>query len=174
MWIGTVEPRKNLPALVAAMDRIPGGGGIPLVLIGPTGWEADACRITEPLGDRVVLVGPVSEAERDAWLEAAAVLCLPSLHEGFGLPVLEAMAAGTPVVTSSGTATEEVASGAALVADPTDPGAIGEALGAVLSDGVLADRLVAAGLERAATFTWEATAEATVLVYREAMARWGG
>ncbi|MEC9000285.1 MAG: glycosyltransferase family 1 protein [Actinomycetota bacterium] len=174
LWIGTVEPRKNLPGLVAAMDRIPGGGSIPLVLIGPTGWEADACRITAPLGDRAVLVGPVPEPERDAWLEAASVLCLPSLQEGFGLPVLEAMAAGTPVVTSSGTATEEVAAGAALVADPTDAGAVGEALGAVLSDGVLADRLAAAGLERAAAFTWKATAEATVLVYREAVARWGG
>lgn len=178
LWVGTVEPRKNLPGLVAAMDRIPGdggrGGAVPLVLVGPAGWEADARRITGPMGDRAVLVGSVSEAERDAWLEAATVLCLPSLHEGFGLPVLEAMAAGTPVVTSSGTATEEVAGGAALVADPADPGAIGEALGAVLADEGLAGRLTAAGLDRAASLTWEATAEATVAVYREAVARWGG
>ena len=174
LWVGTVEPRKNLPGLVAAMDRIPDGGSVPLVLVGPAGWEADARRIAEPLGDRAILVGSVSEAERDAWLEAATVLCLPSLHEGFGLPVLEAMAAGTPVVTSSGTATEEVAGGAALVADPAAPGSIGEALGAVLANEDLASRLAETGLERAATFTWEATAEATVAVYHEAMARWGG
>jgi len=174
LWVGTVEPRKNLPGLVEAMDRIPGGGAVPLVLVGPGGWEADARRIAGPLGDRAVLVGSVSEAERDAWLEAATVLCLPSLHEGFGLPVLEAMAVGTPVVTSAGTATEEVAGGAALVADPTDPGAIGEALGAVLADDGLADRLTAAGLDRAARFTWAATAEAKVAVYREAVTRWDG
>ncbi len=174
LWVGTVEPRKNLPGLVAAMDRIPGGAAVALVLVGPAGWEADVRRITEPLDDRAVLVGPVSEAVRDAWLEEASVLCLPSLHEGFGLPVLEAMAAGTPVVTSAGTATEEVAGGAALLADPTDPGAIGEALGAVLADADLAGRLAAAGFERVAGFTWSATADATVAVYREAVARWGG
>ena len=106
-------------------------------------------------------------------MAAATVFCLPSLSEGFGLPLLEAMSAGTPVVTSAGTATEEVVGAAGLVVDPTDPGAIGEALGTVLSDRRLTDRLVAAGHERASSFTWEATAAATVSVYREAMARWG-
>jgi len=174
LWLGTIEPRKNLPGLVAAMDRIPGGGDVSLVLVGPAGWEADARRIVGPLGDRAVLLGAVSEPVRDAWLAAADVVCLPSLHEGFGLPVLEAMAAGTPVVTSSGTATEEVAGGAALVADPSDPGAIGEALGAVLADGEMARRLADDGRRRAADFTWEATAEGTVVAYREAVARGAG
>ena len=173
LWVGTVEPRKNLQALVSAMTMVSTLGEVPLVLVGPSGWGIDIRRITDPLGSRAVIVGPVSDSEREAWMAAATVFCLPSLSEGFGLPLLEAMSAGTPVVTSAGTATEEVVGAAGLVVDPTDTGAIGEALGTVLSDRRLTDRLVAAGHERASSFTWEATAAATVSVYREAMARWG-
>ena len=173
LWVGTVEPRKNLRALVSAMEMVSALGEVPLVLVGPTGWATDIRRITAPLGKRAVVLGSVPDSEREAWMAAATVFCLPSLHEGFGLPVLEAMAAGTPVVTSAGTATEEVVGEAGLVVDPTDSGAIGEAIGTVLSDRYLADRLAAIGRERALAFTWESTASATVSAYRDAMARWG-
>jgi glycosyltransferase involved in cell wall biosynthesis len=117
----------------------------------------------------VVVVGLVSEAEKRTWFEAADVFCLPSLHEGFGLPVLEAMAHGTPVVTSSGTATEEVVGNGGLTVDPTDGGAIAEALATVLGDASLAERLGEAGRARAADYSWSRTADGLVATYREAV-----
>ena len=168
LWVGTVEPRKNLLALAQAMQRIP---GVPLVVVGPTGWRSDPGAILGPLGDRAHFVGPVGEAEKQAWYAAADVFCYPSLLEGFGLPVAEAMARGTPVVTASGTATEEVAAGAALIVDPADPAAIAEALTSVLADPSLSARLVEAGHRRAAELTWQAAARATADVYREVLGR---
>ena len=168
LWVGTLEPRKNLPALAQAMQRIP---GVPLVVVGPTGWRADPEAILGPLGDRAHLVGPVDEADKQAWYAAADVFCYPSLLEGFGLPVAEAMARGTPVVTASGTATEEVAAGAALVVDPTDPVALADAIASVLADQDLSARLAEAGRRRAAELTWPAAARATADVYREVLGR---
>ena len=168
LWVGTLEPRKNLPALAQAMQRIP---GVPLVVVGPTGWRVDPEAILGPLGDRGHLVGPVDEADKQAWYAAADVFCYPSLLEGFGLPVAEAMARGTPVVTASGTATEEVAAGAALVVDPTDPVALADAIASVLADQDLSARLAEAGRRRAAELTWPAAARATADVYREVLGR---
>lgn len=168
LWVGTLEPRKNLPTLVQAMRRIP---DVPLVVVGPTGWRVDPEAILGPLGDRAHLVGPVGEAEKQAWYEAANVFCYPSLLEGFGLPVVEAMARGTPVITAAGTATEEVAADAALVVDPTDPAVIAEALTAVLTDQGLSARLAEAGRRRAAELTWPAAARATSDIYREVLGR---
>jgi glycosyltransferase involved in cell wall biosynthesis len=97
------------------------------------------------------------------------VVCYPSLWEGYGLPVAEAMGAGAPVVTSAGTATEElVAGGAGLAVDPLDVDAIAGAIASVLDDDALAARLRSAGRERAAARTWQATAEATIAAYDEA------
>ena len=168
LWVGTAEPRKNLATLVDAMVRIP---DVPLVLVGPRGWNEDAARVTAPLGDRARIIGRVDEAAKHAWYAAADVFCLPSLLEGFGLPVLEAMGHGTPVVTSAGTATAEVVGDAGLVIDPTDADALAGALAGVLADPDLAERLGGAGRRRAADMTWEAAAEATVAVYREVLGR---
>ena len=168
LWVGTVEPRKNLPALAEAMQRIP---DVPLVVVGPTGWRADREAVLAQLGDRVHLVGPVGETDKQAWYAAADVFCYPSLLEGFGLPVAEAMARGTPVVTAAGTATEEVAAGAALVVDPTDPAALAEAIASLLADQGLSARLAEAGRRRAAELTWPAAARATAEVYREVLGR---
>jgi glycosyltransferase involved in cell wall biosynthesis len=168
LWVGTVEPRKNLPALAEAMQLIP---DVPLVVVGPTGWRADREAVLAQLGDRVHLVGPVGETDKQAWYAAADVFCYPSLLEGFGLPVAEAMARGTPVVTAAGTATEEVAAGAALVVDPTDPAALAEAIASLLADQRLSARLVEAGRRRAAELTWPAAARATAEVYREVLGR---
>ena len=166
LWVGTLEPRKNLDRLVAAMSAAP-LSEVPLVLVGPDGWRTDVARTVAPLGERAVVVGSVSEVEKRAWYEAADVFCLPSLHEGFGLPVLEAMAHGVPVVTSAGTATEEVVGDAGLAVDPTDEWAIAAALCAVLDDGKLAARLVDAGRVRAASRRWSDTADGLLAVYRE-------
>ena len=117
------------------------------------------------------MAGPVDEATKHAWFDAADVFCLPSLLEGFGLPVLEAMGHGTPVVTSADTATAEVAGDAGLAVDPTDVDAVADGLRRVLNDPALAARLAQAGRDRAATLTWAATAEATVGVYREVLGR---
>ncbi len=168
LWVGTLEPRKNLPALVEAMQRIP---DVPLVVVGPTGWGADPEVILGRLGDQAHFVGPVGEVDKQAWYAAADVFCYPSLLEGFGLPVAEAMAQGTPVVTAAGTATEEVAAGAALVVDPADPVALADAVTSVLADQGLSARLAEAGRRRAAELTWPAAARATVDVYREVLGR---
>ena len=168
LWVGTLEPRKNLPTLVQAMHRLP---GVPLVVVGPTGWRSDPDAILGSLGDRAHYVGPVSEADKQAWYAAADVFCYPSLLEGFGLPVAEAMARGTPVVTASGTATEEVAAGAALVVNPADPVALAEAIASVLADQGLSARLAEAGRRRAAELSWPAAARATADVYREVLGR---
>ena len=168
LWVGTVEPRKNLPVLARAVAAV---DGLTLVVVGPAGWGEDLSTALAPLGDRAVVAGPVDEATKHAWFDAADVFCLPSLLEGFGLPVLEAMGHGTPVVTSADTATAEVAGDAGLTVDPTDVDAVADGLRRVLNDPALAARLAQAGRDRAATLTWAATAEATVGVYREVLGR---
>ena len=109
--------------------------------------------------------------DKQAWYAAADVFCYPSLLEGFGLPVAEAMAQGTPVVTATGTATEEVAAGAALVVDPADPAALAEAIASLLADKGLSARLSEAGRRRAAELSWPAAAQATAAAYREVLGR---
>jgi len=158
LFVGTLEPRKNLARLVAAVAQLPTDHV--LAVAGLDGW-GDA---SPPAGDRVRLLGFVTDAERDALYAGADAFVYPSLREGFGLPVAEAMAHGTPVVTSRGTSTEEVAGGAAVLVDPYDVEAIAEGIAVAL---VQRDRLVAAGRQRAAELTWERTAEATLAAYRE-------
>jgi glycosyltransferase involved in cell wall biosynthesis len=170
MWNGTVEPRKNLPTVIAAFRRVTDGrppADLQLLLVGPDGWNEDVGRHLSGLDDQVVRL-PLQTASDLAALHAgAAVFCYPSLREGFGLPVLEAMAQGTPVVTSAGTATEEVAGDAALVVDPADADAVAGAVASILDDAELAGRLSIAGRARAASYTWARTASATLAAYRE-------
>lgn len=170
--VGTVEPRKNLPALLSAFAQLaPDEPDLHLVLVGPAGWGPTVSQLRRSLSDavrdRVVVTGFVSDDELAALYSEATAFCYPSLLEGFGLPVLEAMSYGAPVITSRGTATEEVAGDAALTVDPNEPADIAAALVRVLNDASLANQLSQAGRQRAATFTWEATAQATVEVYRQ-------
>ncbi|MFN0091889.1 MAG: glycosyltransferase family 4 protein [Acidimicrobiales bacterium] len=164
--VGTIEPRKNLPALIDAFRRL-GRRDLDLVLVGPLGWGPDVRPLLAGLEGQVRLLGWRPADERDALYAAAAVFCYPSLLEGFGLPVLEALAQAAPVVTSAGAATEEAAGAAALLVDPHEPAAIAAGLAEALDDPAVAARLRAAGPAQAARFTWERTAATVAAAYRE-------
>ncbi len=172
LFCGTVEPRKNLAGLLDGFGRVAGAHpDVDLVLVGPAGWNEDlAARIGKAgVADRVRALGFVDEEAKQALYASAAAVCYPSHREGFGLPVLEAMAQGAPVVTSAGTATEEAAGGAALLIDPGDPSTIADALDRVLGDDALAADLAQRGRRRAADLSWPRSAELTVDAYREAL-----
>jgi glycosyltransferase involved in cell wall biosynthesis len=163
LFVGTVEPRKNLARLVEAWRRL-ARPEVPLVLAGPDGW-GDAGPAHD--GGGIVALGFVDPDERDALYAGASVVAYPSLREGFGLPVLEAMAQGAPVLTSSGTATAEVAGDAAVLVDPTSVDDIAAGLASLLDDEAGARALGERGRDRAGGFTWARTAAATVAAYRE-------
>ena len=173
--LGGIEPRKNLPALLSAYASLPDDVRPALVIAGPIapwnpeGWDLvrpalDA--LPPPIRDRVVVTGYVSEEEKVALLGGAEALVYPSLYEGFGLPVIEAMACGTPVLTSNVSALPATAGDAALLVDPHDTDDIASGIEAILTDRALRERLRAAGTERARTFSWDETARRTVEVLR--------
>ena len=165
--VGTLEPRKNLRRLFEAWESL--DADLELVVVGPSGW-GDAVGDGPPPAD-VRLVGFVEERWRDALYRGALASAYPSLFEGFGLPVLESMALGCPVITSSGTATAElVEGGAGLAVEPTDVGAIADALGRVIGDTELRRSLSDAGRRRAAEFTWAEAARRTAAAYEEVAA----
>ena len=156
--VGTLEPRKNLGRLVEAARRT----DVELRVVGARGWGG-----VEVGGNGVRWLGEVDDAELARLYRGAVCLAYPSLYEGFGIPVLEAMACGAPVVTTRGSAMEEVANGAAVLVDANDPAEIAAGIERAAAD---REQLIARGLERARAFRWEDVAEATVRVYREAAA----
>jgi glycosyltransferase involved in cell wall biosynthesis len=166
LWVGTAEPRKNLRGLLAAMDRT--DVDIPLVLVGPDGWGTDLSELLDTTRHPVRHLGSVPQGDLAALYTAARVFVYPSLMEGFGMPVLEAMAQGTPVVTSSGTATEEVCGDAGHLVDPNDLDGLAGLISMLTTDDREHAQRAEAGRARAARFTWRATAEATVAAYEEA------
>ena len=167
LFTGTVEPRKNLPALLAAFERL-SHRDVDLVLTGPSGWNEDISAALGRLGSRARSLGFLPRAELDAVLAGATVFAYPSLQEGFGLPVLEAMVQGTAVVTSRGTATAEVAGDAAVLVEPRDVDAIAEAVDDLLADDAGRAALGASARARAAGFTWERAAAGYAALYAEA------
>ena len=169
LFVGTIEPRKNLSGVIAAVAGL-AGRDIDLVIAGPEGWNEDLdarLAVLDGSGIGVHRLGFLPPSDLLPLYAGAAVFCFPSIREGFGMPVLDAMAHGAPVVTSRGTATEEVAGDAGILVDPLDPSAIGVALEAVLDDPARADRMRAAGRERAEQFTWSRTAALTAAAYAE-------
>jgi glycosyltransferase involved in cell wall biosynthesis len=155
--VGTLEPRKNLARVVEATAR----AGVQLRLVGAPGWGEAGAR-----GDHVTWLGRIDDEALAAAYRGARSLVFPSLYEGFGIPALEAMACGTPVVTSAGTAMEDVVGTAGVLVDPLDIESI--AAGIDVADR-RREELVPLGLERAQHFTWERAVEAAVAGYRKAI-----
>jgi glycosyltransferase involved in cell wall biosynthesis len=173
--VGSLEPGKNRRRLIAACARLRERGvEHHLVISGQRAWRyEDELDVVRQLGldDRVHVLGFVDGADMPALYSAADLLAFPSLYEGFGLPVLEAMACGTPVITSSVSALPEVAGDAALLVDPADVSALAESMERALTDGALRADLRARGLERARMFSWERAARETLAVYEKAASR---
>jgi glycosyltransferase involved in cell wall biosynthesis len=170
LFVGTLEPRKNLVRLVRAYRRAVREGSLPhgLVLAGPLGWRSDPLlrELRFPGPGDVVLTGRASPQQLDALFRGAAAFVYPSLYEGFGLPVVEAMARGVPTIVSTASSLPEVAGDAALAVDPRSVIELAGAVQRVLTDTAEAERLSAAGRARAKSFSWERTARATIEVYR--------
>ncbi|MBC7236589.1 MAG: glycosyltransferase family 4 protein [Chloroflexi bacterium] len=174
LFLGTLEPRKNIPTLLAAYAELRRRGYVEhtLILAGARGWyyeEIDRTIERLCLGDKVRFVGYVPTEELSLWYSAADLFVYPALYEGFGLPPLEAMACGTPVVVSNVSSLPEVVGEAGLTADPRDPHALAEAMARALVDSALRARLRQDGLARAATYSWRVTAERTAQVYHQTL-----
>jgi len=174
LGLGTIEPRKAFPLLVEAFDILAAQDpDLRLVIAGPVGWGADdvdRAISTARHGDRVVCLGFVDDATRSALVQGARVLAFPSLYEGFGLPPLEAMAAGTAVVSSSGGALAETVGDGGVLVPPRDRDALVDALRTVLDDDGFRQALIERGQARAALFSWDATAAGVLDLVRRAAA----
>jgi glycosyltransferase involved in cell wall biosynthesis len=164
MATGTLEPRKNLPRLIRAHALLPAElrRAHPLLIAGPRGWEEREIMAAVAGGDSVRLAGYVPDDELPALYAGCAVFCYPSLYEGFGLPVLEAMAAGAPVVTSRVSSLPEVGGDAVAYVDPEDESAIAAALERLLASPTEREGLAERGRRRAAEFSWERTTRAVL------------
>ena len=176
LWAGAIEPRKNLVRLLQAVAAVQARRGDmpPLVLAGPPGWRnREIRRRIDAARPGVRHLGYLPDEGLAALMAGCTALVMPSLYEGFGLPVIEAMASGVPVVTSRGGALEEVAGNAAVLVDPHDPEAIGAGIESLLHDTSLRATLAQKGLARAAQFSWERTARETLRVYERAIASRG-
>lgn len=175
LYVGTLEPRKNLTTLLEAYAEVAQQQAAPLLVGGGKGWLYDAVfQRLEALGlrERVRFVGYLDEAELPLWYAAATVFVFPSIYEGFGMPPLEAMACGTPVVASNTSSLPEVVGDAGLTVSPYDPAALAEAISRLLDDADLRQELRERGLRQARAFSWRVTAERTLAAY-EAAARHG-
>jgi glycosyltransferase involved in cell wall biosynthesis len=170
--VATIEPRKNLHGLVRAFMRLPAHlrAAYPLVLCGATGWhESHLEQSLNALAREgsVRRLGYIHEADLPGLYAGAAAFAFPSFYEGFGLPPLEAMASGTPVLASATGSILEVVGDAGLLIDPHDDEALTEGLEWILTDQPLRDTCIAAGLERARRFTWTSCVDRTIALYRE-------
>lgn len=178
LFVGTLQPRKNVDRIIDAWETLPAATRAqhPLVLVGTTGWRCEATvrRLTaaRERRDNIVWLNAVTErAELRHLYAGAGVFVFPSLYEGFGIPVAEAMGAGVPVVTSNTSSLPEVSCGAALEVDPLDVGAIAAAMQSLLDEPALRARCIDAGRARAAVLTWRETARQTAAVYHQVLSR---
>lgn len=177
LFIGTMDPRKNLSRLVQAFDHVADRyANLRLVLVGhDTGTDLAIAAAVDasPHRARIQRIGFISDDQKQRLLRACAALVYPSLYEGFGLPVLEGMAAGAPVITSNTSSMPEVAGDAAICVDPTSVIDIARQIERVLGDEALRQTLIQAGAVRVRQFTWRKTAESTYSVYESVTKRMG-
>ncbi|MBI5650675.1 MAG: glycosyltransferase family 4 protein [Chloroflexi bacterium] len=176
LHVGTIEPRKNIVGLVRAFARAKRAAHLPhrLVLIGARGWkhaEVDAVIEQESLRDDVIFTGYVPQDELPNWYRAADLFVYPSRYEGFGLPPLEAMASGTPVVTSNAASLPEVVGDAAIQVAPDDQVALADAIIRALTDRAMREQMRARGIAQAARFSWECAGRATADIYHAVLGR---
>ena len=174
LYVGAIQPRKNIPRLLSAFAQLKSQRRLPhkLVIVGPKAWlSAEAFRALDnnPAKRDVLVTGYVSRTDLPYFYNAAAVFVYPSMCEGFGLPVVEAMACGTPTITSRGSSLEEIAGGAAILVDSSSVEAIAAAIERVLSDSVLQAELRSQGLARSQQFSCDKMAFQTQEIYRELM-----
>lgn len=165
LYLGTLQPRKNLSRLIAAYRK--SGLNEPLVLAGKRGWYYE--QLIKEAGSGVRFIGYVDEADKPALLSGAQAFAFPSLYEGFGFPVLEAMACGVPVLCSNTSSLPEVAGDAALLVDPSSTADIAAGLQRLTRDVDLRQTLIARGLEQARRFTWEQCADTVLTVFEEVL-----
>ncbi len=175
--LGTIEPRKNLGRLVAAFDAVAATDpDLRLVVAGGRGWDTDAydaAVAASPHRGRIVELGRVDDHQRAALVRGALAMAYVSLYEGFGIPPLEAMGVGTPVLAADVGAIRETCGDAARYADPTDVDDLAAGLAEITSDEALRTRLAAAGRQRADQFSWDATTDGLVQLYADAIAERG-
>jgi glycosyltransferase involved in cell wall biosynthesis len=176
LFVGTLEPRKNVARLLRAFARAKRAAHLPhkLVLIGARGWKyaaVDAVIAQEEIADDVIFAGYVPQTELPHWYQAADLFVYPSLYEGFGMPPLDAMACGTPVVTSNAASLPEVVGDAAIQIAPEDEPALTDALVHALTNRAQREQMIARGLTQVAKFSWERAGRETTALYRSVMSR---
>ena len=180
LTVGTIEPRKNLQTLISAFEEIAGGHSqttLQLVIAGSRGWLSNSlfdALEKSPIRKRIVLTEYLNDEELRALYSSCRAFVYPSIYEGFGLPPLEAMACGSPVITSRIPALEETTGGAAILVEPGNVQELAATIANVLDDDDLRSRLSIQGRSRAAEFTWERTARLTLDVYEKAKRMWRG
>ena len=177
LFVGTEHPRKNFTTLLKAFSQLkrePRFKTLKLVKVGNAGGQETDFRsqtmgVVESLGlmDEVIFTDFVPEADLPTYYSGAEALVLPSLYEGFGFPVLEAMACACPVITSNNSSLPEVVGEAGIMVDPHNTDSLAEAMSKVLTDGRLRDNMIRKGLEQAKGFSWEKAAEQTLEVYNQ-------
>lgn len=173
LHVGTLQPRKNLPVLLGAIARI-NRPEIPLVLVGGKGWSYDDIFAQVErlgIGDRVRFAGYAADEELPLWYNAAAALVFPSLYEGFGMPIVEALACGTPVIASNSSSLPEAGGDIACYFDPHDTNALADLLVQVIDNPAVRLRAQIAGPQHAARFSWRVAGERLAATYERTIAQ---
>lgn len=170
LFVGTIEPRKNIVRLLKAFSEVYKKIPIPLVITGKLGWKYKKIYYTYKklnLEDKVIFTGYIDEKNLPSIYNLAAIFVYPSLYEGFGLPPLEAMACGTPVITSNTSSLPEVVGDAGIMTDPYNVDGLANVMREVLTNDGLREDMIKKGLKRSKMFSWEKTAKETLKVYEE-------
>ena len=171
LFVGSLDPRKNLPRVLSAFKQIdPQKHDAHLVIVGGQGWKNKQFyrRLnTSEIKNRVLMTGYVSRQQLKNIYQNAVCLLFPSLYEGFGFPILEAMSCGLPVITSKAASNPEVAGDAAVLVDPSDTGAIASAMSEMMTNPALRDTLIIKGYERLNSFSWDRCAQETLRVFKQ-------